>query len=114
MSKLWGGRFEKSTEKHAEEFNSSIKFDCRMAQEDITGSIAHAKMLGKQGIISVEDSGKIVSGLEEILKLASEDKLEYTVADEDIHMNIERLLTEKIGETGKRLHTGRSRNDQRP
>ncbi len=110
--KLWGGRFQKSTDKKVDDFNSSIRFDARMYREDIKGSVAHAKMLGKQGIIPVEDSEKIVSGLLDILNDIDNDKVEFEIDAEDIHMNIEKLLTEKIGEAGKRLHTGRSRNDQ--
>ncbi len=110
--KLWGGRFEKSTDSFAEGFNSSIAFDSRMYKQDITGSIAHAKMLGKQGIITMEESAKIVNGLKDILLSIENGEVSFSVADEDIHMNIERLLIEKIGDTGKKLHTGRSRNDQ--
>jgi len=112
MSKLWGGRFETDVDKFAEGFNSSISFDSRMFAEDIIGSIAHASMLGRQGIIPHEDAEKIVNGLRDILADIQDGKVTFTVEDEDIHMNIERLLTERIGETGKRLHTGRSRNDQ--
>lgn len=112
MSKLWGGRFEGSTDEFAEGFQSSIGFDSRMYREDITGSIAHAHMLGAQGIIPQEDADKIVEGLRSILADIDAGKVEFSVHDEDIHMNIERLLTERIGDTGKKLHTGRSRNDQ--
>lgn len=112
MSKLWGGRFEANTDKLAEVFNSSIAFDSRMFMEDITGSIAHAAMLGRQGIIPQGDADKIVLGLKSILADILDGKVAFSVEDEDIHMNVERLLTERIGDTGKRLHTGRSRNDQ--
>lgn len=112
MSKLWGGRFEKNTDAFAEGFHSSISFDSRMYEEDILGSIAHAGMLGKQGIIPKEDSVKIQEGLLGILADIKNGKIEFSVHDEDIHMNIERILIERIGDTGKRLHTGRSRNDQ--
>ena len=112
MEKMWGGRFSKPADKLAEEFNASIAFDQRMAVEDITGSIAHAHMLGAQGILSHEEADQIVRGLQDILSDAVAGRLTYSVADEDIHMNIERLLTERIGEVGKKLHTGRSRNDQ--
>ena len=95
-----------------EDFHSSIGFDCRMYREDITGSIAHAQMLGKQGIIPQEDAEKIVRGLKEILIDIEAGKIEFSAQAEDIHMNIENLLTQRIGEAGKRLHTGRSRNDQ--
>ena len=112
MSKLWGGRFEGNTDEFAEGFQSSISFDSRMYREDILGSIAHAHMLGEQRIIPKEDAEKIVEGLKSILMDIEEGNVEFSVHDEDIHMNIERLLTERIGDTGKRLHTGRSRNDQ--
>ncbi|MDD6214462.1 MAG: argininosuccinate lyase [Firmicutes bacterium] len=112
MEKLWGGRFQKNTDKKVDDFNSSIRFDKRMYKQDIRGSIAHASMLGKQGIIPWEDSEKIISGLKEILCDIENGKVEFLIDAEDIHMNIEKLLTDKIGESGKRLHTGRSRNDQ--
>ena len=110
--KLWSGRFQKDTDGLVNDFNSSIQFDSRMYHEDITGSIAHAKMLGKQGIISSEESEKIVTALKEILKDIEEGRVEFSQDDEDIHMNIEHFLTERIGDTGKRLHTARIRNDQ--
>ncbi len=110
--KLWGGRFQKSTDKKVDDFNSSIRFDKRMYKQDIRGSIAHAKMLGKQGIISKEDSKEIVDELKNILEDINEGKVEFLIDAEDIHMNIEKILTDRIGEAGKRLHTGRSRNDQ--
>lgn len=110
--KLWGGRSKKETSGLMEDFHSSIGFDCRMYREDITGSIAHAQMLGKQGIIPQEDAEKIVRGLKEILIDIEAGKIEFSAQAEDIHMNIENLLTQRIGEAGKRLHTGRSRNDQ--
>lgn len=110
--KLWGGRFKKETSGLMEDFHSSIGFDCCMYREDITGSIAHAQMLGKQGIIPQEDAEKIVRGLKEILIDIEAGKIEFSAQAEDIHMNIENLLTQRIGEAGKRLHTGRSRNDQ--
>ena len=112
MAKLWGGRFQKSTDKKVDDFNSSIRFDKRMYAQDIKGSIAHAKMLGKQGIIDVADSEKIVKGLLEVLADIESGKVEFLIDAEDIHMNVEKLLTDKIGDSGKRLHTGRSRNDQ--
>ena len=110
--KLWGGRFSKATDKSVDDFNSSISFDARMYAQDIKGSTAHAEMLGKQGIIPKEDSEKIITALKEILCDIEDGKVEFSVDAEDIHMNIEKLLTEKIGDAGKRLHTGRSRNDQ--
>ncbi|MBI5187232.1 MAG: argininosuccinate lyase [Nitrospinae bacterium] len=110
--KLWGGRFSKPTDNLVEEFTASISFDRRMYRQDIRGSIAHAKMLAKCGIITKSDSRKIVSGLREIQKEIENGEFEFTVAHEDIHMNIERRLTEKIGQAGGKLHTARSRNDQ--
>ncbi len=110
--KLWGGRFSKSTDKSVDDFNSSIRFDQRMYRQDITGSIAHAKMLGKQGIIEKSESDLIVKTLGEILKDIEDGKVEFLIDAEDIHMNIETILISRIGDTGKRLHTGRSRNDQ--
>lgn len=112
MAKLWGGRFQKNTDKKVDDFNSSIRFDKRMYRQDIKGSMAHAKMLGKQNIISKEDSEKIIKGLEELLVEIENGRVIFDIDAEDIHMNVEKLLTEKIGEAGKRLHTGRSRNDQ--
>ncbi|NLW91366.1 MAG: argininosuccinate lyase [Syntrophomonadaceae bacterium] len=110
--KLWGGRFASASDKLTEDFNASISFDQRMYRQDITGSIAHARMLGGQGIISSEEAELIIRGLQEILAELEEGKLEFTVEAEDVHMNIETFLTAKIGEVGKKLHTGRSRNDQ--
>ncbi len=110
--KLWSGRFQKNTDAAMDAFHSSISFDCRMYKQDITGSIAHATMLGRQGIIPKEDAVKIVDGLISILSDIEAGKIEFTEGAEDIHMNIESLLTERIGEAGKRVHTGRSRNDQ--
>ena len=110
--KLWGGRFEKATDKKVDDFNSSIRFDQRLYKQDITGSIAHARMLGKQGIISLEDSLLIIKTLTEILSDIEQGKVEFEIDAEDIHMNVEKILIERIGDTGKRLHTGRSRNDQ--
>ena len=110
--KLWGGRFTQPTDKFVEEFTASIDFDKRLYHQDIRGSIAHARMLGKQGIISLDDMEQIVHGLQEILRQIEAGRFDFSVALEDIHMNIESRLSEKIGEAGKRLHTGRSRNDQ--
>ena len=112
MAKLWGGRFQKNTDKKVDDFNSSIRFDKRMYRQDIKGSKAHAEMLGKQGIIPKEDADKIIKGLDEILSDIENGKVEFLIDAEDIHMNIEKLLTDRIGDAGKRLHTGRSRNDQ--
>lgn len=110
--KLWGGRFEKGTDKSVDDFNSSISFDSRMYKQDILGSIAHANMLGKCGIISLEDSLLIQKTLKEILGDIEKGLVEFEVDAEDIHMNIEKILISRIGDVGKRLHTGRSRNDQ--
>ena len=110
--KLWGGRFTKSTDSFTDHFHSSISFDQRMYKEDITGSIAHAAMLGKQGVISMEDSELLQKTLKELLADIEAGKVEFDEKAEDIHMNIETLLIERIGDVGKRLHTGRSRNDQ--
>ena len=110
--KLWGGRFQKETDSLVNDFNSSIQFDGRMYKEDIMGSLAHAAMLAKQGIISQEDGAAIAAGLKEVLSDIESGKAELTEDNEDIHMNVETLLTAKIGDAGKRLHTGRSRNDQ--
>ncbi len=112
MAKLWGGRFRKSTDTKVDDFNSSIRFDKRMYKQDIKGSIAHATMLGKQGIIPKADADKIVAELKNILKDIDNGKVEFLIDAEDIHMNIEKILTDRIGDAGKRLHTGRSRNDQ--
>ena len=110
--KLWGGRFTQPTDKFVEEFTASIQFDKRLYHQDIRGSIAHARMLGKQGIIPMADVDEIVHGLQEILRQIEAGQFDFSVSLEDIHMNIEARLSRKIGEAGKRLHTGRSRNDQ--
>ena len=110
--KLWAGRFQKETDTLVNDFNSSIQFDARLYKQDIAGSIAHAQMLGKQGIIEEHEVEAIVDGLKAILEDIEADKVEFSVDNEDIHMNIETLLTQRIGDAGKRLHTARSRNDQ--
>ena len=110
--KLWGGRFRKETDTLVNDFNSSIHIDERMVREDITGSMAHAAMLGDCGIISKEDVRQIIDGLKGILADVEAGKIELSAEAEDVHMNVESLLTERIGEAGKRLHTARSRNDQ--
>ncbi|MBP1759249.1 MAG: argininosuccinate lyase [Firmicutes bacterium] len=110
--KLWGGRFEKSTEGLVEDFHSSIRFDQRLYKQDIQGSMAHARMLGSVGVISQEEANHLIKGLSEILEDIQAGKIEFEIGAEDIHMNIEKLLTERIGSVGKKLHTGRSRNDQ--
>ena len=110
--KLWGGRFSKETDSLANDYNSSIKFDQRLYKEDIKGSIAHVKMLGNQNIIPNENALKIAKELESILEDIESGKVEFSVTAEDIHMNIETILIERLGDIGKQLHTGRSRNDQ--
>ena len=110
--KLWAGRFQKETDTLVNDFNSSIGFDARLYRQDITGSIAHAGMLGKQGIIEPSEADKIIEGLKAILADIEAGQVEFSLDNEDIHMNIEALLTQRIGDTGKRLHTARSRNDQ--
>ena len=110
--KLWGGRFSKETDTLANDFQSSIHFDQRLYREDIQGSMAHSEMLAAQGVISQADKDAIQKGLTDILADIEAGKVEFSPANEDIHMNIEALLTQRIGEAGKRLHTARSRNDQ--
>jgi argininosuccinate lyase len=110
--KLWGGRFDKDVDKSAEEFGASISFDQRLYRQDISGSIAHAKMLAQQGIISQDEVVKIVAGLQAILEQIEAGSFTFRLDREDIHMNIEAALTEMIGDAGRVLHTGRSRNDQ--
>lgn len=110
--KLWGGRFEKSTDEMINDFQASIDFDKRMYREDIQGSMAHAKMLAAQKIISDDDAQKICAGLEKILAKIDAGEFNFSVALEDIHMNVEKALTDSIGAAGGRLHTARSRNDQ--
>ena len=110
--KLWGGRFTKTTHQWVEAFNASIGFDKELAEEDIEGSMAHVKMLGACGIITEEETNRILEGLANIRQKVREGKAEFTIEHEDIHMNIEKMLIDEIGEVGGKLHTGRSRNDQ--
>ena len=110
--KLWAGRFQKDIDQKTNDFNSSISFDCRMAREDIAGSLAHAAMLQKQGILSPEDGEKIREGLAGIAADLAAGRLAIDPNAEDIHTFVEGELTARIGDAGKRLHTGRSRNDQ--
>lgn len=112
MAKLWGGRFSKNTNELVDAFNASIDFDKRLYHEDIRGSIAHAGMLAKCGIIPADDGEKIIAGLKDILADIEAGNFHFDVALEDIHMNVEARLTERIGSAGARLHTARSRNDQ--
>ncbi len=110
--KLWGGRFEKTTDALVEDFHSSISFDRRLYKQDIQGSIAHARMLGKIGVLESEEAEIIIKALGEILDDIRAGRIEFEIGAEDIHMNVEKILTERIGVVGKKLHTARSRNDQ--
>lgn len=110
--KLWAGRFQKQTDELVNDFNASISFDQRLYKQDITGSMAHAQMLCDCGILTAQDNEKIQQGLTELLAEIEAGKVTFTADNEDIHMNVETLLTAKIGDAGKRLHTARSRNDQ--
>ncbi len=112
MDKMWAGRFSKALDKEADDFNSSLHFDCKMFKQDIQGSIAHAQMLAKQGIITKNDCEEIIDGLSSILDDIIAGKLTFDSDAEDIHMFIESELTARKGDVGKRLHTARSRNDQ--
>ena len=112
MAKMWAGRTEGVTSKLADDFNSSIHFDCRMYKQDITGSMAHAAMLGAKGIITPDDADTLIAGLEGILNDLESGTLEFDMSCEDIHMFVEQVLTERLGDVGKKLHTARSRNDQ--
>ena len=109
---MWAGRFAKNLDSKADDFNSSIRFDCKMYKQDIIGSMAHAEMLSKQGIITASDCEEILIGLSGILEDIESGKLEFDMSCEDIHMFVEAELTKRIGDAGKRLHTARSRNDQ--
>ena len=110
--RMWGGRFTGATDKLVEEFNASVSFDKRLALQDIRGSIAHATMLGEQGILSQDEVNKIIGGLAEIQRDVEAGRFEWKGELEDVHMNIERALTERVGAVGGKLHTARSRNDQ--
>ena len=112
MAKMWAGRTDGVTEKIADDFNSSIQFDSRMYRQDITGSMTHAAMLAAQGIITQRDADQLIAGLEEILADLESGKLPVDMECEDIHMFVEQVLTNRIGDVGKKLHTARSRNDQ--
>ena len=108
----WGGRFSEGVDAFVEKFTASIEFDQRMYRQDIAGSIAHATMLEKTGILSSDELQQIINGLNEVQQDIEGGNLEWSIPLEDVHMNIEARLTDKIGITGKKLHTGRSRNDQ--
>lgn len=110
--KLWGGRFTDSTHPDVEEFNASITFDCELVYEDILGSLAHASMLKKCGVIHADEHDKLQYGLKKLAEKIQHNQIEFRIEDEDIHMNIERLLHQEIGEVAEKLHTARSRNDQ--
>ena len=112
MEKMWAGRFQKALDQQADDFNSSLHFDCRMYKQDITGSIVHALMLARQGIISEEEKAQIINGLSSILEDIEQGNLTFDSGAEDIHMFVEAELTKRIGDAGKKLHTARSRNDQ--
>ena len=112
MAKMWEGRFSKALDQQADDFNSSIHFDCRMFRQDIKGSMAHAAMLAAQGIIPASDVDIIVAELEKILADLESGALAIDMTAEDIHMFVEAELTKRIGDVGKKLHTARSRNDQ--
>ena len=112
MAKMWAGRTDGNTDKIADDFNSSIHFDSRMYRQDITGSMVHAAMLAKQGIITKEDADALIDGLEGILADLNSGALTFDMTCEDIHMFVEQVLTQRLGDVGKKLHTARSRNDQ--
>ena len=112
MAKMWAGVTSGMTDSIADDFNSSIRFDCKMYKEDITGSMAHAAMLGGQGIISQADAQTLIDGLQGILEDLDSGALEIDLSCEDIHMFVEQVLTQRLGDVGKKLHTARSRNDQ--
>ncbi len=112
MAKMWAGRTAGNVDSVADDFNSSIRFDCAMAEQDITGSMAHARMLGAQGIITPDEAALLVEGLQGVLDDLRSGALEFDLTCEDVHMFVEQVLTERLGDVGKKLHTARSRNDQ--
>jgi argininosuccinate lyase len=112
MAKLWAGRTSGETSAAADDFNSSIRFDSRMYRQDITGSMAHARMLGARGILEAGEAEQIIEGLRGILEDLDRGTLEIDLSSEDIHMFVEQVLTQRLGDLGKKLHTARSRNDQ--
>src|SRR5215216_2614205 len=111
-AKVWGGRFAQAPDRRLEAFNASVAFDVRLVREDIRGSIAHARMLGRQGIVGVEDAATLERGLWQVLSEVEAGDFTLTIADEDVHTGVERRLREIIGPVAGKLHTGRSRNDQ--
>ncbi len=112
MAKMWAGVTDGNTAQIADDFNSSIRFDCRLYRQDITGSMAHAAMLGAQGIITQEEAATLIDGLQSVLEDLDNGALTFDMACEDIHMFVEQVLTQRLGDVGKKLHTARSRNDQ--
>lgn len=112
MKKMWGGRFTQPTDELVEAYTASIGFDQRLVEEDIAGSIAHVRMLGRVGVLTTDEADTIVQGLQNVKQRIEQGEVDYSIALEDIHMNIEKLLTDEIGPLGGKLHTGRSRNDQ--
>ena len=112
MAKMWAGRTAGNVDSVADDFNSSIRFDCAMAKQDITGSMAHAAMLGAQGIIAQEEAAQLIDGLQGVLDDLQSGALDFDLSCEDVHMFVEQVLTERLGDVGKKLHTARSRNDQ--
>ena len=112
MEKLWGGRFQGKSEEWIDEFGASISFDQKLAKQDILGSLAHVKMLGHTGILTVEETAAITEGLKTLQTKLQEGNLQFSIENEDIHLNIETLLHQEIGAVAGKLHTARSRNDQ--
>ena len=112
MAKMWAGRTSGEVSSIADDFNSSIHFDCKLYQQDITGSMAHAAMLGAQGILTQQEADTLIEGLQGILDDLKSGKLDFDYTCEDIHMFVEQVLTQRLGDVGKKLHTARSRNDQ--
>ena len=112
MAKLWGGRFDGKNEAWIDAFGASIPFDQQLATQDITGSLAHVKMLGETGIITKEEAQQITTGLNILAEKAAKDELTFTIENEDIHLNLEKMLHDEIGPVAGKLHTARSRNDQ--
>ena len=112
MDKMWSGRFSASASSLLDEFNASIMYDRKLYKEDIEGSLAHAAMLTKQGILNTEEFRSITDGLNQVMKEIESGEFEWKISDEDLHMGIEKRLTAIIGDAGKKLHTARSRNDQ--